>query len=136
MKEISRSVLIKKKLRTHYKKINKEKIGSIRNTRRIKTARNSNNFIHSFLIFLLWGMLLMIIIFVDPEIYFVVPIFLSLLFLALITTCNKYFEKNTSFLISTGAIFFLLLSLFGLGNFLNFLLIAGVASSIWYYQSK
>lgn len=85
---------------------------------------------------LLWGGVSFVIYFINPFSTLAIPLFFSLLFLALLFTLSIILINKRRGLIATAAIIlFLSLRLFGVGNLLNFLLIIGVATAVEMYFS-
>lgn len=76
----------------------------------------------------LWGLIISIVLFVDPEANGSVETFFVLLIISLVLTLSLI-TKNTqrAFLIAGGICFFLFLRYIGIGNIFNFLLVVGVA---------
>ncbi len=93
------------------------------------------NFLPTLLItVLLWVILTGIIYFVDPGTILAIPLFFILLFLTILFTFSLLFGGQRRGLISAISLtFFLFLAYLGVGNILNFLLIAAIAICIELY---
>jgi len=86
---------------------------------------------------LLWAGLAGLIYFVEPDSPLAVIAFFALFFFALLFTFSTVFANSRRGLITSLALFvFLILRYLGVGNILNFLLIAGVAVTIELYFWK
>ena len=82
-------------------------------------------------------MLAGIIYFIEPEAFAIIPLFFALLFFALLFTSSLIFgNKRRGVIISISLTLFILLRYFGIGNILNFLLLAGLAVSCELYLAK
>ena len=101
-------------------------------------ARTRRNFLLTLLIATsLWAAVAGIIYFAEPEVFGAVPLFFSLVFFAILFTASLLFGNKRRGLITTISLtLFLLLRYFGIGNILNFLLLAGLAITIEFYLSR
>lgn len=104
--------------------------------RKEKVKRRRNFFVSFLATILLWLLIFCFIYFVDPEnivarVTFFVSVFFVVLFTASFVFANSRRGLITAFVIT----FFLILRLFGIGNILNLLLLAGLAVCIDYYKS-
>lgn len=96
------------------------------------------NFIAAFLLtFLLWTVWVIFFFFTPPE-YFLTPlVFLLISFLAILFTFALLFANTRrGLLVALGAISFMALRYYEIGNYLNLLLLAGVLLSLEYYLSN
>ena len=85
----------------------------------------------------MWGLVGGIIYFIEPETFGVIPLFFVLVFFALLFTNSLIFgNKRRGLIISISLTLFLLLRYFGVGNILNFLLLAGLALTVELYLAK
>lgn len=105
---------------------------------RKKEIKLRKNFLPTFLITIfLWGLLFLIIYFVDPTTFGIIPFFFLLFFLAVFFTVTIIFiSKRRGFIAAVAFTFFLILSFLGVGNILNFLLVLGIAIATEIYLSK
>lgn len=96
------------------------------------------NFLLTFIItILLWLGTAGTVYFIDPFETGAILIFFIVTFFALFFTSSIIFiNSRRGFITSSGIIIFLLLRYFGLGNILNFLLIAGVCLAVEVYFVK
>lgn len=77
---------------------------------------------------LLWGLIALLIYFVEPDTFGAVFIFLLLCFTALLFTFSLAFANSRrGFIAAVALTLFLVLRYFGVGNILNFLLISTLA---------
>lgn len=106
--------------------------------RRQEQILKRKNFFPTLLVTLiLWGLIAGIIYFVEPEAFAIIPLFFSILFFALLFTSSLLFgNKRRGVITSISLTLFLLLRYFGIGNVLNFLLIAGLAITVELYLAK
>lgn len=85
----------------------------------------------------LWGLIAGLIYFVEPETFGAIPLFFALVFFALLFTSSLIFgNKRRGLITAISLTLFLILRYFGIGNILNFLLIAGLAVTIEIYLAK
>ncbi|MBI4157360.1 hypothetical protein HY502_00750 [Candidatus Woesebacteria bacterium] len=110
-------------------------MGSISRHSIIKKRRN---FLPTFILTTtLWGAVAGIINFVEPETLGVIPLFFILIFFALLFTSSLVFgNRRRGLAITAGLTLFLLLRYFGIGNILNFLLIAALIVTTEVYLAK
>jgi hypothetical protein len=107
-------------------------------TARQKRIKLRKNFFPTLAVtLLLWAALAGLVYFVEPDAPLALIAFFILVFLALLFTFSTVFANSRRGLIATLAlVVFLLLRYLGVGNILNFLLIAGVAVTIELYFWK
>jgi hypothetical protein len=105
---------------------------------RQKIIKSRKNFFPTLVItILLWLALGALVYFVEPDTPGVIPVFFVNAFFALLFSFSTLFENSRRGLIlSLAIILFLLLRYYGIGNIINFLLLAGVAFSIELYFTK
>lgn len=116
------------------KKHNKMRKKDIRQ-KRIRLRKNF--FPTAIIIVLLWTLITLFIYFVEPNQLAAIPIFFVLLFFSLLFTTSTIFANSRRGLITSLAlIIFLLLRYIGVGNIINFLLLAGIVISTEIYFSK
>ena len=110
----------------------------IRNVTRKEQILKRKNFFPSIIVILiLWGLLVGFIYFVDPDSFAAVYVFFSLFFVASLFTFSIILgNARRGILGSTGLVLFLVLRYLGVGNILNFLLIAGVLIVTELYFAK
>ena len=100
-------------------------------------SRRKNYFPTLLAIIILWGTLAGIIYFFDPFILGIIPIAILIFFLAvLFTIATVTISTRRGVIIALAATIFIVLRYFGVGNILNFLLIAGIAITLNLYLSK
>jgi len=105
--------------------------------RKEKIRRRKNFFPTLIIIFLSWIIVGGIIYFIDPGTLGAIPLFLMVVFVALLfTTSTLLVNTRRGFIVSFAATLFLLLRYFGIGNIINFLLIAGLGITVELYFSK
>lgn len=106
--------------------------------RRQKEVKLRKNFLSTFIItFLLWLGVAGIVYFIDPYKNGATILFFLVLFFALFFTFSIIFiNSRRGFVTSTGITLFITLRYFGLGNILNFFLIAGICIATEIYFSK
>lgn len=106
--------------------------------RRPQTVLKPKNWLPTFIVTgILWAAAAGIIYFVDPNVGFAVPLFLTVVFAALFFTTALVLENRRRGLLTAGVVvIFLILRYFGIGNILNFLLLAGVAICVEIYLSR
>lgn len=86
---------------------------------------------------LLWTVLGVIVYFVDPQTFGIVPIFFLLFFSALLFSFSTLFANTRRGVIAASTlVVFALLRFFGVGNALNFILLAGLAIAAELYFTK
>lgn len=102
------------------------------------TDGRSKNFLPTLVItILLWILTGIIIFFVDPATFFVVPLFFLLIFFATLFTLSIALASSRhGLLLASGLTMFLILRYFSLGNLLNLILLAGIIISLEYYLGK
>jgi hypothetical protein len=105
---------------------------------RQKEVKLRKNFLATFIItFLLWLGVAGIVYFINPYENGATILFFLVLFFALFFTFSIIFvNSRRGFVTSTGITLFITLRYFGLGNILNFFLIAGICTAIELYFSK
>lgn len=102
-----------------------------------KRKRRKNFFPTLVAIFITWGLVAFIVYFIEPDTFAIIPVFFLVTFFALIFTFSTLFANTRRGIVSAAALsLFLILRFFGVGNIVNFLLIAGIAVSIEYYFTK
>jgi hypothetical protein len=108
---------------------------SIRHSNIKKSALKRKNFLPTLIVtILLWLTIAGLIYFIDPGITGAVPLFFVILFLAFLFTFSLIFISTRRGLITSSSIsLFLLLAYLGVGNIINFLLIAAIAICIELY---
>lgn len=110
--------------------------------RRKKEINKKRSFLPTLIItIILWISLALIIYFSNPENFGLVPLFLILLFLAILFTSSVIFANpRRGLMLAVGITFFAVLRFFGVGNIINLLLIVGilitVESYIWYKKGN
>jgi len=105
---------------------------------RQKEVKLRKNFLPTLaVIFFLWGLLGSLIYFVEPDTVIAIPLFFLLAFLALFFTFSLLLaHTRRGFVAALAMTLFLVLRFWGVGNVLNFLLIAGLALTIELYFSR
>jgi uncharacterized membrane protein YbhN (UPF0104 family) len=103
-----------------------------------KEVLKRKNFLPTLIVTLfIWLALGGIIYFLEPDIFGVLPLFLVLFFFALLFTFSILFSNTRrGFLTSFGLTLFLILRYFGIGNLLNFFLIASILITTEFYFSR
>lgn len=103
--------------------------------KRQKEAKLRRNLASSLtIIVLLWLSLASFIYFVDPKITLAIPALFIIVFLALFfTTSTLLINTRRGLILSSALTLFLLLRYFGIGNLLNFLFLAALATTAEYY---
>lgn len=103
--------------------------------RRRKVIKERKNFLPSLLItILLWACLGLVVYFTSPDTIGFVPLFFGLVFFALLFTFSLILATaRRGLIVSLAITLFLILRYFGIGNFLNGFLIAGVAIACLIY---
>ena len=85
----------------------------------------------------LWGLLFLLVFFVDPETFGIVLLFFLLFFLATFLTATIVFiNKRRGVITALSLTFFLVLMYFGQGNVINLLLVLGITIASEVYFSK
>ena len=85
----------------------------------------------------LWGALAGIIYFIEPETLGILPLFFVIFFLALLFGSSLIFgDRRRALTVAIGLTLFLILRYFGIGNILNFLLIAALIVTSEIYLAK
>lgn len=109
----------------------------MRNKRKEQVLKRKN-FLPSLIVtVLLWGLLVGVVYFVDPNSFAAIYVFLTLFFLVSLFTFSIIFgNARRGVLVATGLVLFLLLRYFGIGNIINFSLITGVLIVIELYYLK
>ena len=107
-------------------------------TERKKEVKLRKNFLPTFLLtFLLWLACASIVYFTDPQLRGALPLFFLVAFFSLFFTFSIIFINSRRGLISAiGMVIFIILRYFGLGNILNFFLLAGVCITAEVYFSR
>jgi hypothetical protein len=105
---------------------------------RKKQIRKRKNFFPLLLItIVLWILILLFIILVDPYVFSAIALFLTVLFFAFFLTFSIVFANSRRGIIAAfGFTVFLILRYFGIGNILNLLLILGVCLAFEIYFSS
>ena len=102
--------------------------------RRVQILKRKNFFPTFIITVLLWGLLASFIYFVDPRGFAAIPIFFILVFMALLFTISLIFvDRRRGFLGAIAITFFLILTLLGVGNILNFILILAITICVELY---
>ena len=115
------------------RKIKSEKTKKIKEKRK----RRKNFFPTLVLIFFNWALVGLIVYFIEPDTFAIVPLFFVIIFFALLFTLATFFSNTKRGLIYCSFLTtFLILRSFGVGNLLNLLLLSGSAISIDYYLSR
>ncbi len=116
----------------------KRKLTFAKTQARKKEITSRKNFLPTMLaIFILWFGIFFIIYFLDPFSFGVIPLFFIVLFFALLFSFSMLFANTRRGLLSaSGMTIFLLLRYFGVGNFLNLILIVGLSATIEVYFVK
>ncbi len=105
--------------------------------RRAQILRRKNFLPTLVLTLLLWIATGFLIYAVDPFSFGAVPAFFCLVFLSLLFTFALLFSNSRRGFVAAGALsIFLFLRYLGIGNILNFLLLAGIAVAIELYFSR
>ena len=106
--------------------------------KRRKLLIRKRNFLPTLLVIMfLWATLVSMVYFVDPNIYGAILVFFIVFIASLIFTLSTLFANTTKgVVISLATGTFLLLRYLGIGNFVNFFLIAGFAFAVCYYLEK
>jgi len=85
----------------------------------------------------LWGLVFLIVFFIDPYGFAAIPLFLTFFSLSVFLTFSIVFANSRRGLIASFALtIFLLLRYFGIGNILNLLLIMGVGIAVELYVAS
>ena len=105
---------------------------------RASKARHRRNFLPTLIITLfLWSLVTSVVYFIEPENFGAIPLFFALVFFALLFTSSLIFgDKRRGLITSISLTLFLILRYFGIGNILNFLLLAGLAVTVELYLSR
>ncbi len=99
--------------------------------------KKKNFLLTTILAILLWLAWAIIFLFVPPEISLVPILLLGITFLAtLFTTSLVLANTRRGLLISVGVAIFMIMNYYGIGNYLNILLIAGILITVEYYLSS
>lgn len=100
-------------------------------------ALKRKNFLPTLIITIfLWSILGGLIYFIDPGTFGAILLFFILVFFCLLFTFSLIFANSRRGIVATIALtFFLLLMYFGIGNFLNLILIVAIAVCIELYFS-
>jgi len=115
------------------RKIKSEKTKKIKEKRK----RRKNFFPTLILIFFSWALVGLIIYFIEPDTFAIVPLFFAVVFFALLFTLATLFSNTKRGLIYCLFLTtFLILRYFGIGNLLNLLLLTGITISIDFYFSR
>lgn len=103
-----------------------------------KEVLKRKNFLPTLMVTLfLWLTLGGIVYFLEPDTFGILPLFFVLVFFALLFTFSIIFSHTRRGLLTAfGLILFLILRYFGIGNILNFLLIAGILVVVDIYLSR
>lgn len=110
----------------------------MRKEARLKEVRLRKNFFSTLVLtIILWISITLIVYFIEPETFGILPLFFFLIFLALLFTFSLLFaHTRRGALLALGLTLFLMLRYLGVGNILNFLLIIGIAITIELYFLK
>lgn len=106
--------------------------------------RRRKNFLPTLiLIFFFWTTFVLMISFIEPALIkdilipdFYLPFFINLFLALFFTLAIIFVNSRRSFLISLAIVLCLILRLYGLGNFLNILLIASSVFCLEYYFTR
>jgi hypothetical protein len=103
-----------------------------------KEVLKRKNFLPTLIVTIfLWLTLGGIVYFLEPDTFGILPLFFILVFFSLLFTFSIIFSQTRrGFLTALGLTLFLILRYFGIGNVLNFLLIAGILITFEIYLSK
>lgn len=101
-------------------------------------VKRRKNFLPALLLtVLLWTVWLAVFFFAPPETFLMPFVFLTLTFLAILFSATLLFANTRrGFLTALGLTAFMLLNFYGIGNYLNLLLIVGVLLAAEYYFSR
>jgi uncharacterized membrane protein len=110
----------------------KKRIKSRKTIKRKKETEMRKNFLPTLIVTIfLWILIAFLICFLDPTLAGAIFLFLFLSFLALFLTFTTLLANTRhGLLVSSAIITFLILRYLGLGNFLNLILIAGLALTV------
>ncbi len=103
-----------------------------------KEVLKRKNFLPTLIVTLfLWLTLGGVVYFLEPDTFGLLPLFFVLAFFAFLFTFSIIFSQTRrGFLTALGLTLFLILRYFGIGNVLNFILIAGILVTIEFYFSR
>lgn len=103
-----------------------------------EARRKRKNFLPTlFVTILLWAALAFEVFFIEPSGFGTLPLFFALFFLAAIFTFSTLFlNTRRGFVIALGALVFLVLRYFGVGNIVNLLLLTGIVIAIEVFFAK
>lgn len=105
--------------------------------RRKKIRRRKNFFPTLIIIFISWFAIAAIIYFINPATLGIVTLFFFVFFIALLFTFSTLLaNSNRGLIIASTITLFLLLRYLGVGNIINFLLLAGLGITTDLYLSK
>jgi len=136
-KKKKRNIRLKKAHKGISKVVTKKTNKSAQIARQEKIKRRKNFFPLLLLIIVFWILAALVVYFVDPNSFSATSLFFAVLFVALLFTFSAVFENTRRGLItSSSLVLFLYLRFLGIGNIINFLLIAGVMVSIELYFYK
>lgn len=101
------------------------------------TRRKQKNFLPTLaVIFILWLVVTLIIMFVDPGTFGIIPVFIFLVFFALLFTLSLLFANTRrGLLLSVAITIGLILSTAKIANLLNLVLLAGIYLAFEFYFS-
>jgi hypothetical protein len=117
----------RKKLKLPVSKTPRLKKSKKARMRQNEKKHRKNILLNLILVVFLWASVGFVIYFIDPFSDGAVPLFFVLIFLALLFTFSTFFANTRrGLLIAFGLTFFLIFRYFGVGNILNFLLIAAL----------
>lgn len=109
----------------------------MKETRKQKAKLRKNFLPTLILTILLWTSAASLVYFVEPNAFGTIPAFFVVVFFALLFTFSTLFANTRrGFLTALGITIFLILGLLGVGNIINFLLIAGLIIIIEVYFSR
>jgi len=105
---------------------------------RLKRVKLRKNFFPTLsVIFAFLGLIILIVYFVDPNTFAIIPVFFLLIFFTLLLIASTLFANTRrGFIVSLCLTSFLLLIYLGVGNVLNLLLILGLAVAAEIYFSR
>lgn len=84
-----------------------------------------------------WSLIAVVVYFIEPETFGIIPLFFVFLFFALFFTSSLIFgDKRRGLFVTSGATLFVILRFFGVGNILNLLLIAALLITTEVYLAK
>jgi len=105
---------------------------------RKKSKRRRKNFFPTLVItFISWFVVASIIYFANPNTFGAVPLFFLILFIAIFFTFSSLLANSQrGFIVAFATTLFLMLRYLGVGNIINFILLAGLGITTDLYLSK